>query len=129
MALSKRSTDKLSAEVKGTLYHNKRDVRNGKKFRENYVDYTLGGKMKYLIADNQQLDLSYIFDRYDKKQNYWEIDSTSTDFSHRQQTLRLNYTATFGNHSISAGTEGEIEYMKHYMMRDSSHFDRKHLDF
>ncbi len=122
-------TDKLSAEVKGTLYHNKRDVRNGKKFRENYVDYTLGGKMKYLIADNQQLDLSYIFDRYDKKQNYWEIDSTSTDFSHRQQTLRLNYTATFGNHSISAGTEGEIEYMKHYMMRDSSHFDRKHLDF
>ena len=121
-------TDKLSAEVKGTLYHNKRDVREGKKFRETYMDYTLSGKMKYLISDNHQLDLSYIFDRYDKDQDYWEVGRTTKDFSHRQQTLRLNYTGHAGDHSFSAGIEGETEYMKHYMMRDSSHFDRKHLD-
>ena len=122
-------TDKWKAELKGTLYHNKRDVREGKKFQETYIDYTLGGKMSYLINDDSQLQLSYIFDRYDKNQDYWEVGRTTKDFSHKKQTLRLNYTAAFGNHSFSAGTEGKIEYMKHYMMRDSSHFDRKHIDF
>ena len=121
-------TDKLSGEVKGSLYHNKRDVREGKKFQEVYLDYTLSGKMKYLINDNHILDLSYIWDRYDKNQDYWEVGRKTKDFSHRQQTLRLNYTGNVGNHSFSAGIEGETEYMKHYMMRDSSHFDRKHLD-
>ena len=121
-------TDKLSGEVKGTMYHNKRDVRDGKKFQEIYMDYTLGGKLKYVINDNHLLDLSYIFDRYDKNQDYWETGRKTKDFSHRQQTLRLNYTGHAGDHSFSAGIEGETEYMKHYMMRDSAHFDRKHLD-
>ena len=121
-------TDKLSAEVKGTFYHNKRDVRKGKDFQETYIDYTASGKVKYLINDDHQLDMSYIFDRYDKNQDYWEDHYTTKNFSHRQQTLRLNYTGTAGNHSFSAGMEGKIEYMKHYMMRDSSHFDRKHFD-
>lgn len=121
-------TDKLSAEVKGTFYHNKRDVRKGKDFRETYIDYTISGKVKYLINENHQLDMSYIFDRYDKDQDYWEEHYTTKNFIHRQQTLRLNYTGNAGNHSFSAGVEGKIEYMKHYMMRDSSHFDRKHLD-
>ncbi len=122
-------TDKWSAEVKGTFYNNKRDVREGKKFQESYVDYTISGKTKYIVNPNNILDLSYIFDRYDKNQNYWEAHRTTKNFSHRQQTLRLNYTGQFGDrHSFSAGVEGETEYMKHYMLRDSSHFDRKHFD-
>lgn len=121
-------TDKWNAELKGSIYHNKRDAKEGKKYQEDYMDYTVNGKMKYLITDNHSIDLSYIFDRYDKDQNYWEINQKTKDFSHRKQTLRLNYAGQMGQHNFCAGIEGQTEYMKHYMMRDSAHFDRKHLN-
>lgn len=113
-------TDKLSADVKGTFYHNKRDVRLGKKFQDYFIDYTLNGKVKYLINENQQLNVSYIYDNYKKDKTYFEAGYTDTDYRNRTQTARADYVGTFGDHTLSMGVEADFEYLKHYMMKDSA---------
>lgn len=113
-------TDKLSAEIKGSFYHNKRDVRAGKKYRDYFIDYTLNGKVKYLIDGKQQVNASYIYDNYDKDKEYFEAGYTRTDYRNRTQTARADYVGTFGNHTLSAGVEADFEYLKHYMMKDSA---------
>lgn len=119
-------TDKLSAEVKGSYYHNKRDQRQEKKYYEVYTDYALTGKLKYVFNTNHLLDGTYVFDRYDKDQ-VWNSLPTTTDYSNRKQTARLNYTGNVENHSFSAGVEWQHEYLRHYMMKDSSNVSRDHL--
>lgn len=113
-------TDKLSAEIKGTFYHQKRDIRAGKKYQDFFIDYSLNGKIKYLISDAQQLNVSYIYDNYKKDKNYFEAGFTRTDYRNRTQTARADYVGTFGEHTLSAGIEADLEYLKHYMMKDSA---------
>lgn len=113
-------TDKLSADLKGTFYHNKRDIRAGKKYQDFYIDYTLSGKVKYLIDENQQLSASYIYDNYKKDKDYFDAGFTRTDYRNRTQTARADYSGTFGEHTLSAGVEANLEYLKHYMMKDSA---------
>ncbi|NDV82988.1 TonB-dependent receptor [Bacteroides sp. 51] len=113
--------EKLSVDLKGTYYRNQRDIRTGRLFQEYYVDYTFSGKIKYLPAAGQQITVGYIYDNYKKDNHYFRLDSTYTNYRNIKQTPRLDYSGKFGDHTISAGFEGDIEYLKHYMMKDSSH--------
>lgn len=112
--------ERLSTELKGSFYHNKRDIRTGKNYQDFFIDYTLGGKVKYLPAENQQITLSYLFDSYKKNKDYFKSGKTDTDYHNKTQTPRVDYTGTFGAHTISAGFEGNLEYLKHYFMKDTS---------
>ncbi len=112
--------ERLSTELKGSFYHNKRDIRTGKNYQDFFIDYTLGGKVKYLPAENQQITLSYLFDSYKKNKDYFKSGKTDTDYHNKTQTPRVDYTGTFGAHTVSAGFEGNLEYLKHYFMKDTS---------
>lgn len=112
--------ERLSADLKGSFYHNKRDVRDGKFYQDVFVDYTLSGKVKYLPGKDQQLVLSYIYDNYRKNQDYFVTGRKTTDYRNVKQTPRADYTGVFGSHTVSAGFEGDLEYLKHYMMKDTS---------
>ena len=112
--------ERLSTELKGSFYHNKRDIRTGKNYQDFFIDYTLSGKVKYLPAENQQITLSYLFDSYKKNKDYFKSGKTDTDYHNKTQTPRVDYTGTFGAHTISAGFEGNLEYLKHYFMKDTS---------
>ena len=113
--------ERLSADLKGSFYHNKRDVQEGKLYQNIFVDYTVSGKVKYLPGEGQQLTVGYIYDHYDKNQDYFLSGRKTTDYRNIKQTPRVDYTGSFGNHTLSAGFEGDLEYLKHYMMKDSSH--------
>lgn len=112
--------ERLSTELKGSFYHNKRDIRTGKNYQDFFIDYTLSGKVKYLPAENQQITLSYLFDSYKKNKDYFKSGKTDTDYHNKTQTPRVDYTGTFGAHTVSAGFEGNLEYLKHYFMKDTS---------
>ncbi len=112
--------ERLSADLKGSFYHNKRDVRDGKFYQDVFIDYTLSGKVKYLPGKDQQLVVSYIYDNYRKNQDYFVTGRQTTDYRNIKQTPRADYTGVFGSHTISAGFEGDLEYLKHYMMKDTS---------
>lgn len=117
--------EKLSADIKGTYYWNQRDIRSSKLYQEYYVDYSLSGKVKYLPVEGHQIVLSYIYDNYKKDNHYFRIDSTYTNYRNIKQTPRLEYSGRFGNHTLSMGAEGEIEYLHHYMLKDSSNVDNQ----
>lgn len=112
--------ERLSADLKGSFYHNKRDVRDGKLHQDVFVDYTLGGKVKYLPGKDQQLVVSYLYDHYRKNQDYFVTGRQTTDYRNIKQTPRADYTGVFGSHTVSVGFEGDLEYLKHYMMKDTS---------
>lgn len=113
--------EKLNTELKGTYYRNQRDIRAGRLYQEYFVDYSLSAKVNYLPAEGQKLTLSYLYDNYKKDNHYFRIDSTYTNFRNIKQTPRIDYTGHWGNHTVSVGFEGDIEYLKHYMLKDSSH--------
>lgn len=114
---------KLSVDLKGSYYRNQHDIRTGRLYQEYYVDYAFSGKVKYLPAEGQQIVVGYMYDNYKKDNHYFRIDSTYTNYRNIKQTPRVDYTGTFGNHTVSAGFEGNLEYLKHYMLPDSSHID------
>ncbi len=89
------------------------------------MDYALSGKVKYLPAEGHQIVLSYVYDNYKKDHHYFRIDSTYTNYRNIKQTPRLEYNGRFGNHTLSIGAEGEIEYLHHYMLKDSSHVNNQ----
>ena len=112
--------EKLSADIKGSYYRNQRAIRAGKLYQEYYIDYSVSAKLKYLIAQQQQLTVSYINDNYKKDNHFFRIDSTYTNYRNITQTPRMDYSGTFGKHALSAGLEANLEYLKHYMLKDSS---------
>ncbi len=113
-------TDKLSADLKGSYYHNKRAVRGSNKYQDYFIDYAVNAKLKYLIADNQQINGSYVFDNYKKDKNFFALGYVRTDYRNKNNTARVDYSGTFGRHTLSSGVEGDWEYLKHYMMKDSA---------
>lgn len=113
--------EKLSTEIKGSFYRNKRDIVSGHLYQDYFIDYTLNGKVKYLPGKKQQLIASYTYDNYKKDKDFFEAGNTRTDYRNILQTPRVDYTGTFGRHTISAGFEANLEYLKHYMLEDSSH--------
>lgn len=117
--------ERLSADLKGSFYHNKRDVREGKLYRNIYMDYTLSGKVKYLPGEGQQIVVSYLYDNYRKNQDYFLSGRKTTDYLNVKQTPRADYTGTFGQHTISVGFEGDLEHLKHYMLKDTSSVDNR----
>lgn len=63
--------EKLNADLKGSFYRNKRDKRVGKMYQDIFLDYTLNGKVTYLPGEKQQLVIGYIYDNYQKNQDYF----------------------------------------------------------
>ena len=114
-----RFSDKLSAEVKGGYYHNKRPTRTNYRYYHVFEDISAGAKAKYIITPDHVLDFSYQFGNYGKDYVYFIAGYTKRNYDNRNHIARLNYTATLGDHTLSAGTEYHHEYLKHYMMKDT----------
>ncbi|MGP1447958.1 MAG: TonB-dependent receptor [Candidatus Limimorpha sp.] len=113
-------TEKFSADVKGSFYHNKRHLSEGKRYQDYFTDYVGSTKLKYLIDGKQQLSLSYTYDEYKKDKDFFKAGFVRTDYRNRNHVTHLDYSGTFGKHTLSAGGEGNYEYLKHYMMKDSA---------
>ncbi len=122
-------TEKLSADVKGSFYHNKRNISEGKRYQDIFTDCVVSGKLKYLIDKKQQLSFSYIYDHYKKDKDFFKAGFVRTDYRNRNHVTHLDYSGTFGDHTFSAGAEGNYEYLKHYMIKDSADADVKTAAF
>ena len=115
-------TDRLSAEVKGTYYHNKRDNSTATaKVNDLYSDYAVNARVKYLFNINHQVETSYLYDNFAKDLDYFLAGYTKRKYTNRTQTARINYTGQLGErHTFTAGMEMNSEYLKHYMFKDSA---------
>lgn len=124
-------TDQLSADIKGTYYRNKRDNATANaKTNDIFSNYTVNGKLKYLFNVNHRLDLSYTFDSYRKDIDYFVAGYSKKNYENNTQTIRLNYTGNFNEqHTVTAGMEANLEYLKHYMFKDSTNYNQQNYVF
>lgn len=124
-------TDRLEAEVKGTYYRNKRDNATANaKTNDIFSNYSINGKLKYLLNANHRMDLSYIFDNYRKDIDYFVAGYSKRNYDNFVQTARLNYSGNLGDrHTLTAGLEANLEYLKHYMFKDSTHYNQQSYVF
>ncbi len=96
-------SEKLSADIKGTFYHNQRHISEGKRYQDHFSDYVGSAKLKYLIDGKQQLSLSYTYDEYKKDKDFFNAGFVRTDYRNRNHVTHLDYSGTFGKHTLSAG--------------------------
>ncbi len=82
-------------------------------------DFSGGLRFLTTLAGNNQLDIAYSFDRYDKSDYYKEIKKDFIDYKNVQNSLRALYT----HHLIDAlaltvGGDAMIDYLMTYQFTD-----------
>lgn len=81
--------------------------------KDRYRSFSGGAKGNYRIAPSDDLELSYVFDQYDKSDYLVPGDRDVRDYSNVQHTLRTLYNHTFaGRHILTVGGD----YMRDYLM-------------
>ena len=110
----------FKAELNGSFYRNKYDVKWDNKHNDIFSDYAIRPKLSYIINDKSRLNLSYIFDDYQKEKDFFEAGYSRMTYRNISQTARLDFSWQLGSHDISAGAEWRHEYLKHYMFKDNS---------
>ena len=116
--LSYNFTDRFTGSARISYYTNKRDKYDNARYYQRYRDLILSGKLKWQFADNQNLDLSYIRDKYIKDNVY--VDDDERVYGNVNSTIRLYYTGMFGKHTLSGGVDLLREDMKHHFMKDTA---------
>lgn len=92
---------------KGSFYTRKVDnYENQGKKNDFYRNYSGNVRMNYLISEKQNLDISYLLDRYNKYDEYTRLDVDSLNYRNTQQTARAQYNYSFkeGN-TLTGGAE------------------------
>lgn len=118
--LSYHFTERLSASVRMSYYTNKRDTYSGARHHQKYEDLILSGKLKWLFADNQNVELTFVRDLYRKDNVYNLVKLREEVYRNINNTLRMYYTGTFGRHIVSGGVDFLREDLKHHFMKDSA---------
>ena len=103
--------EKLNADLKGSFYRNKRDKRVGKMYQDIFLDYTLNGKVTYLPGEKQQLVIGYIYDNYQKNQDYFLSAGSHTACIH--SLTRCIHNLVFNKEVDSFGGTSHIGDFTH----------------
>lgn len=110
--LTWKATDLLIFTGKGGFY-----TRRVDNYQENandrYRNYSGSLRMNYILSEKQNLDVSYLLDRYNKYDYYIKKDLDSLNYRNTQHTLRAQY-----NYSFSAGNTltGGAEFFRDELM-------------
>lgn len=109
--INEKLTWKLNKQItltgKGGLYTRKVDnYGNQGKVKDFYRNYNGNIRMNYLISDKQNLDISYLIDRYNKYDHYTRRNTDSLNYRNTQHTARAQYNYNFkkGN-TLTGGVE------------------------
>lgn len=101
-------SEKLHIEAKGGYYYKERNPGglDGRKVTDRYYNYSGGLKADYTISDDQHVQISVNFDRYDKYKYYKLLTEKEKTYENAQQRINAMYTLSFaGGHSLVAGAE------------------------
>ncbi|MDO4755565.1 MAG: TonB-dependent receptor [Parabacteroides sp.] len=106
-----KATDNLKLTGRAGYFFRERN--SSVSMKDRYRSFTGGLKGNYNITEQDDLELSYSFDQYDKS-DYLVLNNRDVrDYSNVQHTLRTLYNHTFGGkHILTVGGD----YMRDYLM-------------
>ena len=116
--LTYRPTEQLRITAKGGYYHHERDFSVKTKNRSK--DYNAGLNVNHAFSTAQNLEVAYVFDRYEKSDYYTVSKVEEPDYRNTQHTARLQYNYSFreGN-TLTAGAEFFNETLMTYQFKQS----------
>ncbi|MBN2814595.1 MAG: TonB-dependent receptor [Bacteroidales bacterium] len=105
---------KWAFEVRGNYYNHEEFPTFKSDWRHDlYKNYTLGGFAKYRVSENDELQLTWNTDVYDKYDVFERLDSTALNYRNVFYNTRLNYVFHYGTrHRIFMGTENLYEVLE-----------------
>lgn len=118
--VKERLTYKLSDKVKligRGGYFNRISKRNN--YDDHYMDYSAGLKTVMNLSENDNLEISYGFDQYDKARYVNDERTHDHDYTNRQNTVRALYSRIFGKNTLTAGADFLNDYLTTYQFANN----------
>ena len=115
--LTYRFNDRMSLTGRAGYYFHERN--SSAIANDRARDFSGGLRFLATLADKNQLDISYTFDRYDKSDYYKEIKKDVIDYKNVQNSLRALYTHHLqDNLALTVGGDAMIDYLMTYQFTD-----------
>ncbi len=127
--VKERLTYKLSDKVKligrGGYFARISDRNN---YDDHYKDYNAGLKAVMNLTQNDNLEVSYGYDQYDKARYVNDERTHDHDYSNRQNTVRALYSHIFGKNTLTAGADFLNDYLTTYQFTDNTSHTQNSYD-
>ncbi len=121
------ATDDLKFTARAGYFFRERN--SSESLKDRYRSFTGGLKGNYRITADDDLELSYSFDQYDKSDYLVANDRDVRDYSNVQHTLRTLYNHTFnGKHILTVGGDYMRDYLMSYQFADGGSYTQHTAD-
>lgn len=97
-------------------------------YDDHYYDWAAGLKAVWDIADTDNLEVSYGFDRYDKARYVGGVRTHDHDYTNRQHTVHALYSHFFGANTLTVGADYLNDYLTTYQFADNADHSQYSLD-
>lgn len=127
--VKERLTYKLSDKVKligRGGYFNRISKRSN--YDDHYMDYSAGLKTVMNLSENDNLEISYGFDQYDKARYKNDERTHDHDYTNRQNTIRALYSHIFGKNTLTVGADFLNDYLTTYQFEDNESKNQNSCD-
>ena len=127
--VKERLTYKLSDKVKligRGGYFNRISKRSN--YDDHYMDYSAGLKTVMNLSGNDNLEISYGFDQYDKARYVNDERTHDHDYTNRQNTVRALYSHIFGKNTLTVGADFLNDYLTTYQFADNESKNQNSCD-
>ena len=118
--VKERLTYKLSNKVKligrGGYFDR---ISNRNNYDDHYKDYSAGLKTVMNLSENDNLEISYGFDQYDKTRFVNNERTHDHDYTNRQNIVRALYSHIFGKNTLTAGADFLNDYLTTYQFANN----------
>lgn len=109
--------DPLKITARAGYFFRERNISSSQ--RDRYRSFSGGVKENYRLSDNDDWEISYAFDQYDKSDYLIPGDLDVRDYSNVQHTVRTLYNHTFaGKHILTVGGDYLRDYLMSYQFTD-----------
>lgn len=113
-----RATDDLKFTARAGYFFRERD--SSESLKDRYRSFSGGLKGNWTIGRDDDLELSYSFDQYDKSDYLVPTHRDVRDYSNVQHTLRTLYNHTFADkHILTVGGDWLRDYLMSYQFENN----------
>lgn len=114
--LTYRISDKVRLTARGGYFQRESNRAN---YDDHYKDYTGGLRSIINFSPEQNLELSYSYDQYDKVRFIGGKRTHDHDYSNRQHIVHALYNRYFGKDALTVGGDYMNDYLTTYQFTDN----------
>ena len=103
-------------------------ISNRNAYDDHYKDYSGGLKAVMNLSQNDNLEVSYGYDQYDKVRYVSGERTHDHDYSNKQNTLRALYSHIFGKNTLTAGADFMNDYLTTYQFTGNASHTQNSCD-